>query len=237
VDIAKGPWIMELGAGPNVAGTWLFLVKMGVPIDSVAYFMNQPIIRDYLQLIENSGYSYLFIQDFVESIKKSSKYSVGEGQLAKVSQIPGSGSMEKMLGVKSLNPQQKAEQQFILDEFLKYAKMAEHLRLVTQGTNYDTANLNDPYLLFKKEADYQKAQKTIISSPVNLLKNSFVEDIREYGNKSRNAVAQILKSDQSIVRNIIEKVLTPYTNLSDRDFVTVARKAVSDFFDWVMQHP
>jgi hypothetical protein len=30
VDISKGPWIMELGATPNVASTWLFLVKIGV---------------------------------------------------------------------------------------------------------------------------------------------------------------------------------------------------------------
>jgi hypothetical protein len=36
VDIAKGPWIMELGANPNVAPTWLFLVKIGVPIKEVA---------------------------------------------------------------------------------------------------------------------------------------------------------------------------------------------------------
>jgi len=236
VDIAKGPWIMELGATPNVAGTWLFLVKVGVPIDTVAYFMNQPIIRDYLRSVENAGYSYLFIEDFVDNIKKSSKYNVGEEQLAKVKMIPGTGNLEKMVGVTTLNPQQKAEQQFILNEFLKYAKMAEQLRLVTQGTNYDTANLNDPYLLFKKESDYAKAKQTIISSASDVLKNSFVEDIREYGNKSRNAIAQILKSDQSVIRNIMEKVLTPYTNLSDKEFVTVARKAVSDFFDWVMQN-
>jgi len=236
VDIAKGPWIMELGATPNVAGTWLFLVKVGVPIDTVAYFMNQPIIRDYLRSVENSGYSYLFIEDFVDNIKKSSKYNVGKEQLEKVKVIPGTGNLEKMVGVTSLTPQQKAEQQFILNEFLKYAKMAEQLRLVTQGTNYDTANLNDPYLLFKKESDYAKAKQTIISSASDVLNNSFVEDIREYGNKSRNAVAQILKSDQSVMRNIMEKVLTPYANLSDKDFVNVARKAVSDFFDWVMQN-
>lgn len=73
VDISKGPWIMELGATPNVASTWLFLVKIGVPIDTVAYFMNQPIVRDYLQTIENAGYSWLFIDNFVDNSKSKFK--------------------------------------------------------------------------------------------------------------------------------------------------------------------
>jgi hypothetical protein len=233
VDIAKGPWIMELGAAPNVAGTWLFLAKVGVPIDTIAYFMNQPIVRDYLQSVENAGYTYLFMQDFVKLTKV--KYSAGKDLVSKVKQIPSKKALEKMVGEKELTPQQNAEQQFILDEFLKYAKMAEHLRLVTQGTNFDTANLNDPYLLFKKEADFRKADSTIISSASDLLENSFVGDIRYFGNKSREAIARILKSDQSIMRNVMEKVLARYTDLSDREFVTVARKAVSDFFDWAVQ--
>jgi len=39
----------------------------------------------------------------------------------------------------------------MLDEFLKYAKMGEQLFLVTQGSNYDTATLNDPLLIWKKD--------------------------------------------------------------------------------------
>ncbi len=58
VDISKGPWIMDLGASPNVSGTFMFLAKLGVPIDEVVYFMNQPIIRDYLRKIESAGYSW-----------------------------------------------------------------------------------------------------------------------------------------------------------------------------------
>ena len=49
---------MEMGATPNVASTWMYLVKLGVPIDTVGYFMNQPIICEYLKTIQNNGYSY-----------------------------------------------------------------------------------------------------------------------------------------------------------------------------------
>ena len=46
---------MDLGATPNVASTWLFLVKLGVPIDEVAYFMNKPLNTDYLKSVETAG--------------------------------------------------------------------------------------------------------------------------------------------------------------------------------------
>ena len=70
VDIAVGPWIIELGVTPATASTWLYLIKAGVPVDTVSYFMNQPIIRDYLNKIEQSGYTWLFIEDFANELKQ-----------------------------------------------------------------------------------------------------------------------------------------------------------------------
>ena len=233
VDIAKGPWIMQLGATPNVASTWLFLVKLGVPVKSVAYFMNQPIIRDYLQSVENAGYSYLFMDSFVEATKANFKTT--KDQLDKVSEIPSETSLYGMLGAKELTPTQNAEQQFILDEFLKYAKMSEQLLHVTQGTNWDTATLNDPFLIFKKNEQLKKANNTIISSADGILKNSFIGKLRMFLNNARNAVAEILNSDKPTVRNVIEEVLRPYIDMPDADFLNIARKAVSDFYDWAVQ--
>ena len=34
---------------------------------------------------------------------------------------------------------------------------------------------------------------------------------------------------------IIQKVLEPYVDVSDNDFVKLSRKAVNDFFDWAVQ--
>lgn len=233
VDIAKGPWIMQLGATPNVASTWLFLVKIGVPIKSVAYFMNQPIIRDYLQSVENAGYSYLFMDSFVEATKN--KYKTTKDQLDKVSEIPSETKLYETLGATEFTPTQNAEQQFILDEFLKYAKMSEQLLRVTQGTNWDTATLNDPLLVFKKNEQLKKANNTIISSADDILKNSFIGKLRTFLNNARNAVAEILSSDKTTVRDVMEEVLRPYVDMPDADFLKIARKAVSDFYDWAVQ--
>lgn len=234
VDISNGPWIMQLGATPNVASTWLFLTKIGVPIDTITYFMNQPIVRDYLQSIENAGYSWLFIDDFVDSVNKD--YASGQNAASRT-EIPNTKSLRDMVGKKAseLLPNQKADQQFILGEFLKYAKMAEHMFLVTQGTNYDTSNFNDPNLLYKKHEQLVKARQTIISSVDEILDNSFIGTTAETLNETRDAAAEILTSDKSKIRNVIQKVLKPYTNLNDRDFVKLAQRVVSDLFDYAVQ--
>jgi hypothetical protein len=234
VDISNGPWIMELGATPNVASTWLFLVKIGVPIDTVSYFMNQPIIRQYLGTIENAGYSWLFIDDFASIAMDSFD---PKAKMAPRDIIPNTASLRSMVGksVEDLSPNEKADQQFILGEFLKYAKMAEHMFLVTQGTNYDTSNFNDPYLLFKKHEQLVRARQTIISSVDEILDNSFIGTTAETLNKTRDGVAEILASDKSKVRNVIQRVLKPYVDLNDRDFVKLAQKAVADLFDYAVQ--
>ena len=96
VDIAKGPWIMELGATPNVASTWLFLAKIGVPIKTVAYFMNQPIVRDYLRTIESNGYSYLFIDQFFNDLQD---IYAPTGEVISVTELPNEENLGKMVGV------------------------------------------------------------------------------------------------------------------------------------------
>jgi hypothetical protein len=236
VDISKGPWIMELGATPNTASTWLFLTKLGVPIEDISYFMNQPIIRDYLRKIENAGYSWLFINDFVKEMKQSPKYKVADNyNFKKITTIPSASKLASTVGNNNLNQDQKAEQQFMLDEFLKYARMANQMFIVTQGSNFDTSTFNDPFLVFKKQQQLIKAQNTIISSVDDILKNSFLGKLAERIGNIRNAYAEILVSDKKTVRNVIENVLAPYVDMSDEDFVKVSRKAVASLFDWAVQ--
>lgn len=230
VDIAKGPWIMELGATPNVASTWLFLVKLGVPINSVAFFMNQPIIRDYLRSVENAGYTWLFIDDIVDEMK--AKYA---SSAQKPTTIPSAGELYETIGKKNLSSNEKAAQIFMLDEFLKYAKMGQQMFNLTQGSNFDTATFNDPFLVFKKGKQLEVAQRGLISSVDDLLDNSFIGDLYSTIIEIRDALAQILPSDQENVRRVLEKVLLDQLDNSDRDFVKIAQKAKNDLFDWAVQ--
>ncbi len=230
VDISKGPWIMELGATPNVASTWMFLVKVGVPIKTVAYFMNQPIIREYLRDLERKGYTWLFNKTAERNISK--RYNSRGYYTTK---MPTEEQLFSNIGRKEFTPVQKSEQKFILGEFLKYAKMAEHMFRLTQGTNFDTASFNDPFLVFKKSEQLNKARKTIFSSADNLLEQSFLGKLGTTINDVRNALAEILRVDKGNTRQILQDVLTPYVEMNDRDFIRTSQRAVATLFDWAVQ--
>ena len=230
VDISKGPWIMELGATPNVASTWMFLVKVGVPINTIAYFMNQPIIRDYLRDLERKGYTWLFNDGAIKRINK--KY---EAKKFFTTKMPSEEKLYENIGKKEFTPAEKSEQKFILEEFLKYAKMAEQMFTVTQGTNFDTASFNDPFLITKKLAQLEKARNTIVSSVDKILESSFIGVLGDNITKVRNAIAELLKADKGNVRELLNKVLAPYTDMNDRDFVRTSQRAVATLFDWAVQ--
>ena len=231
VDIANGPWIMRLGATPEVVGTWLFLIKIGVPIRDVAYFMNQPIIREYLQMIQNKGYSWLFIRDYADQLKLKYPTSYKSG----IDEIPSVEVMKETINKNSLNSIDNAYQQFYLDEFLKYSMMGRHLFYFIQGTNFDTSNFNNPYLLTKKARQLEKAQRTIISSVEDFLNNSFIGTLRNSLLSAREALKEILISDRRSTRNIVERVLEPYIDMNDRDYVKMAEKVITSLFDWAVQ--
>lgn len=242
VDISKGDWIMKLGATPNTASTWLFLADLGVPINTVGYFMNQPIIRDYLRAIENKGYSWLYIDDIIAD--KLDAYSPSKSFIesgASIKGIPSEKKLFEMLQYNKKTPKsemsdlQKLQQQYMLKEFLKYAKMASHMFDVSRASNYDTANINDPYLVFKKMVQLAKARKTIISSVDDIISGSFIKELKDKIFDYRDAFSEILMSDYGNVRNVLQDVLEPYTELSDRDFVKLSQKAVNDLFDWAVQ--
>jgi hypothetical protein len=242
VDISKGDWIIKLGATTNTASTWLFLIDLGVPIDTVGYFMNQPIIKDYLRGIENKGYSWLYIEDMIED--KLAQYSPSKEFIksgTSVKGIPAEGDLFKMLKYNNAAPKsdmtdlQKLQQQYMLKEFLKYAKMASHMFNVSQASNYDTANINDPYLVFKKMIQLEKARKTIISSVDDIISGSFIKELKNKIFDYRDAFSEVLMSDKGNVRQVLQNVLEPYTDMSDRDFVKLSQKAVNDLFDWAVQ--
>ena len=114
--------------------------------------------------------------------------------------------------------------------------MSEQLFHVTQGSNYDTATFNDPSLVFKKQMQQIKAQHTIINSIDTLLSNSFIGELASSISKIKDAFAQIIKSDSPKIRNVIQQVLLPYVDSSDRDFVKMSQKVVNDLFDWAVQN-
>lgn len=230
VDITKDTWIIEMSITPNVASTWMLLVKLGVPIESVSYFMNQPIIREFLRELEKKGSTWLFDKKLMKRMMMKYK-----GTGIRITEIPSNKEMFEMIGKKKLTAVEKTEQQFILREFLKYAKMGQQLFYVTQGTNFDTSSFNDPFLLSKKLYMLDKARNTIFSSADGLLNNSFLGKLKDGIVDVREAIAEILKMDKGNVRQLLLDVLAPYFDQNDRDFIRTSQRAVTTLIDWAVQ--
>ena len=101
--------------------------------------------------------------------------------------------------------------------------MASQMFTVTQGSNFDTATINDPYLVTKKRVQLEKARNTIFSS-VNkegetiaavdgILDNSFIGPLAKVIYDVRDAFAEILISDRKNIRKVMESVLIPYAEI------------------------
>lgn len=50
VDVAKDPFIISLNAGISNSSTFMFMNKIGIPMDDIAWFMNQPILKELTKL-------------------------------------------------------------------------------------------------------------------------------------------------------------------------------------------
>lgn len=230
VDVAKGAWIVELLGDIRKLPTALFMTELGFDPQTTVFFLNQPIIEDYLQKIDNAGYNWLFIDSFVEELLADPKYRVETN-----ARLILATDLEKTIGKDKFNTKQKETQKLVLHEFLKYAKMANHLFLATQGTNWDTTDFTDPYIVYKKNKQLEIARQTIFSGVDDLLRESFIGNTRRVVQNSREAIAQYIPTESPEIRGMIEHILSQYLNQSNREFVKTARSVVNSFIDYAIQ--
>lgn len=140
VDISKDPFIFDLNAGINNANTWLYLLRAGVPLNTIGYFMSQPIVKDYLETLNINSAEFLKAaneEDTKNQVQKEifKKYSGGkESEKAFTSSV-----LKSYLE----NPDFKnktflGDQTRILEDFLHYSETAEKLSALQQSISYDT---------------------------------------------------------------------------------------------------
>ena len=247
VDIANDPFLVQLGVTRNNAGMFLLLERLGVPTNITVLFMNQPIIREYTKLLERTGMSYPYIQDNIDDIKK--QFPVKETKkvpkdyptkdLSKLPQLL-EDNIDSFYN-KSLTQEQNEFQHFILQEYLKYAVMAQNLFRIGQATNYDTARFTNPYLFLLKNTKTEDAkQNNIFSSSEDLLKNTFIGKIKEY---IQDATLQISSSFFKFLHPSITPFVFPTMyrlaerkKMSEQDFIKASRKVEQSFINYLIQN-
>lgn len=179
VDIARDPFLKTLNITPETSNLFFFLTRIGTPLRQTTLFLNQPIIRDYLQELESNNALYL---DQSETLSKKdlleqvyAKWS-GTGKI-----IESDEEMRQALSEENLakyikdGGENNVIQQAILGEYLSYKTQAEKLVSLIQAVNFDTTSSSSIEGARTKIEDYfeLKNEETFINLPA-MLKETFL---------------------------------------------------------------
>jgi len=237
VDVAKDPFILKVIKSDLVVSTFMFLESIGAGETGIM-FLNQPIIEEYLKMLDSQNSKNLFNKKSIEFIKNT--FPTTTEFLSKG--VINVNSLEDNISKYSenkLSESENAEQQLILDEFLKYAKMAENLFNFTQATNYDTTQFSSVDLFTRKQWRTQNAiNNNIFSSVKKVMDTTFIGEKENLLSKSASAIGSIMKLDSTPFRYYLNSVLGQYGNkqfLSNDSFETIANKLRSSFLDYIIQ--
>ena len=237
VDIAKDDFITKIIQSDLIIGTFMFLENIGAGEQGVM-FLNQPIINEYLKLLNSDGAKHLFNADNIDKIK--SKF-VTTNELLDSSGIDLNNLESNIENYYSgkLNEAENAEQIKILDEFLKYAKMAEFNFKFTQATNYDTSSFRSAESLSRKQYRTKTAENSnIISSVKNILNTTFIGPQALIIDKLVESMGSIFKLDAPKFKFITDEVLRMYSEndyISANNFDKIANKVKASFLDYIIQ--
>jgi hypothetical protein len=240
VDVAKDPYILKIIKSNLAVGSFMFLRRVGVPNRQLTMFMNQPIIDEYLTLLDNNGIKTLFDTRQISAVKNKFPSTVAEtASTLGFNKEELEANIKNYYATKDLGDAKNREQVAILNEFLKYAKMAEYSFNFGQASNYDTTKFQSGDSLQLKQWRTETAQnKNIISSVGNLLQNNFIGVQAEYLDMSMDAIGEALVLETPQFTDVTNEVLKSFEQdrfLSKDKFDRIANKIKAAFLDYIIQ--
>lgn len=240
VDVAKDPYILKIIKSNLSVGTFMFLRRVGVPKRQLAMFMNQPIIDEYLTMLDNRGIKNLFDSRYIAEIKSKFPSTVAETkETTGFNKEELEDNIKKYYATGDLGNAKNREQIAIFNEFLKYAKMAEYSFNFGQASNYDTTKFQSGDSLQLKQWRTEAAQKkNIISSVGNLLEKNFIGKQAEYLDMSMDAIGEALVLETPQFTDVTNEVLKSFEQdrfLSKDKFDRIANKIKAAFLDYIIQ--
>lgn len=245
-DIAKkNGLIIKAGVNIKTAGTFLFMERLGNDTEHTFYFMNQPIIREYLKNLDKGGFSGIRNKMIIKDI--GIKWGIEGKAYTEKEILPNSLKLldnikyfrDKNRDMNNLSQQFIDEQAAIFIEFLKYQEMASDLFTLMQGINWDTAHMSDPELFLFKDVKYDKANNTIFTPASEILKHVFIGDVKDNLMKSRDAIGSFISIEHPRVRSILDelkrKLINPSFFQSPDDYSKAAKRVNNAFINYIMQ--
>lgn len=241
VDVSKDPYILKVIYSDRIVGTFMFLERAGVSMENTAMFLNQPVVKEYINYLDSSGLGRNAMYND-KNIKYIRSLFPTSGSLLSKAEINIGGFKTNITDYAKngeLTAKQNAEQFIILDEFLKYSKLADANYAITQAINYDTTSFRSADELNRKQIRTEREQAiNLISSPKDILQNSSLGDLATYLDKATEALGEVLKFNQPAFRAIIKNVISEYAKnnyLSVDKFSRISEKLSASFLDYIIQ--
>lgn len=251
VDVAKDPYIMKILRSDLVVGTAMFMERIGTG-ELTPYFLNQPIIIDYLKYLDRIGSRSIFSQNNISEISKEYPIESGKSYDLKQDFIinPSTGlidfndSKSNLLSSIDVNAKKDSEfylkQRAVLDEFLKLAKMAQYSFKFSQAYNYDTTRVRSTEGVLRKALRTQTAEDANIISSVNdVFDQTFIGKQRDMILNEVRALSSMFKLDSDVFYDVIDEVIRPYANneyMSLDDFDRIVKKIKTAMIDYLVQN-
>jgi hypothetical protein len=239
VDIANKPFITKIIKSDVVVSTFMFLESIGAGNTGI-YFLNQPIIEKYLEYLDSKGSKNVINNDDLNYIK--SLFPTTEKQLRET-QISVDGLLGNIeeYGEKGKFDQKKnAEQQLILNEFIKYKILADQLFSYTQATNYDTTRFSSSDTYLKKEwGTMNAANYNLISNVQDVLGKTFIGKLSELLSNSYQALGAVMITENPKIKAYTLSTLKRYATkkyMSLNDYEKISNLIKNSFIDFVIQN-
>ena len=234
VDVAKDPYIMKIIGSDSIVSTFLFLERIGAGENTI-WFLNQPIIREYLSYLDSIGKKGLFGKKDGEYIRSMFPTSIKNPTFDPATL---KDNIKKYYS-KEFNNEDNATQQAIFTEFLKYAKMAQYNFKLTQATNYDTTKFRNSDEFNRKQTRTTQARDTNIFSSVDkILDSSFIGKQAELIDDAMSSLGEVIKTERDDYTIITDDVLKPFMErefMSGDEFNRIAGKIKASFLDYIIQ--
>lgn len=243
VDVVKNTFIIEMGVTTRTAGTFLFMDRLGNNTEHTTYFMNQPIIRQYLKFLDKNKINGIRHKESIGEIYSTwgdVKYT-GNDTLPTANQLLDNIKeyKGKNRDFKNLSPEFVEEQSKIFNEFLKYQEMASDLFTLMQGINWDTAHMSDPEQFLLKDVKYDKANNTVFTPASEILKNVFIGNTRQKLMDSRDAIGGFIAIEHPNVREVLDTLKRKFISMSffpkPDVYSGIAKRINNSFLNYILQ--
>jgi hypothetical protein len=241
VDVAKDPYILDIIYSNRIVGSFMLLERIGVPTETTAYFMNQPIIKKYVKFLDstNQGIGALTNEKNLKAINSLFPTTNQEiADAANTIDVKSFADNITMYAEGNGNSKSNAVQRVILNEFIKINEMAQASFDLTQAINYDTTTFRSADELDRKQLKTELVEKDgMLSSPSKILKSSSIGEQKNYLDKSTEALGTILKFNSNEFRGVIKDAIRSYAQskyLSNDKFNKIAEKLSASFLDYII---